>query len=51
MSGEGESGEKVRLTWKDYLALLIALVQTLALPLIVLVLILVGLLLLFGAIR
>jgi hypothetical protein len=37
MSGEAEGGGEKRLDWKDYLALFVAMLQTVALPMILLI--------------
>lgn len=50
MPGEDDSGG-ARLGWKDYVALFIAFIQTIALPMIILILVLVAILLLAAAFR
>lgn len=51
MPDEEGADENVHLGWKDYLALFIAFIQTVALPLLILVLIIVGLLVVLAALR
>jgi hypothetical protein len=49
--GDDGSEEKVRLGWKDYLALFVAFLTTVFLPLLVLIVVLVAILLFSAALR
>jgi hypothetical protein len=52
LSGEGGSEEgKVHLTWKDYVALFIAVLQTLALPFVIMIIIVLVILAVLAGLR
>lgn len=49
--GDGSDNHDVRLGWKDYLALFIAFVETIALPLVIVIALLLVLLIILGVVR